>query len=220
MKQYDWAGAEADYQAAIRRNPRDATAHLWYSVFFMSQRRWREAATQLDEAVAIDPLSPVIHSNLGDLRCAQGDFTGALPHFDEALRFAPGYYTAMVGKVMCLVELGRYGPASTATQDMPEAQRNVYLRVIAALQDPSRVDEAVRQLQSHPLGGLYQAWAFVKLGQNVLALAALERMVGAGDPDRTDVYVYPAFKPLYADPRFQALVRQMGLPELGAEEVW
>ena len=217
--QFDWAAAEADYQAAIRRNPRDAIAHLWYGNYFMYQRRWSEAATQFDEAVTLDPLSPIIHRNLGLLRYAQGDCTGALPHYDEALRLAPGFYFAMRGKVECLVELGRYGPATTAAQDLPEARRNVYLSVIAALQDPSRVDEAVRQLQSDPLGGLFEAWAFVRLGQNELALAELERGFRESDQFAIAVYIVPAFKPIYADPRFQALVRQMGLPEVGAEEV-
>jgi tetratricopeptide (TPR) repeat protein len=219
FQQFNWAGAETDLQAAIRRNPRDATAHLWYGDYFMYQRRWREAATQLDEALALDPLLPNFHRELGVLRSAQGDCTGALPHYDEALRLAPSFYSAMTGKLVSLVELGRYGPASTAAQDLPEARRNVYLSVIAALQDPSRVDEATQQLQSHPLGGMFQAWAFVKLGQDELALAELERMVREGDPGRIGVYLQPAFKPLYADPRFQALVRQMGLPEVGAEEV-
>ncbi len=93
------------------------------------------------------------------------------------------------------------------------------LQPIAVLQDPSRVDEAVRQLQSHPLGSTDQAWAFAKLGQNELALAELERGFREGKPSRINIYVAPAFKPLYAEPRFQALLRQMGLPEVGAEEV-
>jgi TolB-like protein len=219
MNQFDWAAAEADYQAAMRRNPRDAAAHLWYGNYFMYQRRWSEAATQFDEAVTLDPLLPIIHRNLGVLRYAQGDCTGALPHYDEALRLAPGLYSAMREKVECLVELGRYGPASSAAQDLPEARRNVFLSVIAALQDPSRVDEAVRQLQSHPLGGTDQARVFVRLGQNELALAALERGFRESDQFRIVVYIVPAFKPLYADPRFKALVRQMGLSEVGAEEV-
>jgi hypothetical protein len=101
---------------------------------------------------------------------------------------------------------------------MPDAQRKVYLSVIAALQDPSRVEEAVQQLQSHPLGGLYHAWAFVKLGQNEFALEELERMFREREPSRSFVYRNPAFKPLYDDPRFQALVRQMGLPEVSAAE--
>jgi Tfp pilus assembly protein PilF len=217
--QLDWAGAEADYQAAIRHNPRDATAHLWYGVFLMDQRRWREAATQLDEAVALDPLSPIIHRLLGGFRYVQGDFTGALPHYDEALRLAPSLYLSIVSKVACLVELGRYGLASTAAQGLPEARRNGYLSVIAALQDPSRVDEAVQQLQSHPLVSTHQAWAFAKLGQNELALVELERMFREREPARTWLYRVPALKPLYGDPRFQALVRQMGLPEVGAEAV-
>jgi hypothetical protein len=33
------------------------------------------------------------------------------------------------------------------------------------------------------------------------------------------LYRVPAFKPLYMDARFQALARQAGLPEVGAEEV-
>lgn len=110
--------------------------------------------TQLDEAVALDPLSPIIHRFLGSFRYMQGDFTGALPQYDEALRLAPSLYLTKAVKVACLVELGRYGPASAAAQDLPEAQRKVYLSVIAALQDSSRVDEAVQQLQSHPLANI------------------------------------------------------------------
>jgi tetratricopeptide (TPR) repeat protein len=219
MTQFDWAGAEADYQAAIRRNPRDATAHLWYSIFFMNQRRWSEAATQHDEALALDPLSPIIHHDLGTLRHLQGDFTGALPHYDEALRLAPGLYFAMRDKVECLIDLGRYGSASTAAQNLPAAQRNVYSSVIAALQDPSRIDEVLQQLQSDPLASTDQARVFALLNQNELALAELERGFRERDPNQIFVYWQPAFKPLYADPRFQALLRQMGLPVVSAEEV-
>lgn len=39
------------------------------------------------------------------------------------------------------------------------------------------------------------------------------------EPSRLWLYRVPAFKQLYGDPRFQALVRQMDLPEVRAEEV-
>lgn len=93
------------------------------------------------------------------------------------------------------------------------------LQPIAALQDPSRVDEAVQQLQSHPLSSNDQARAFALLGQNELALAELERGFREGDPNRVFVYWQPVFKPLYAEARFQALVQQLRSPEVGAEEV-
>ena len=210
---FDWLGAEADYRAAVALNPRDVAARLWYGQFFMHQRRWREAAEQMDQAVALDPLSPIVHYSRGWLQDSQGDFAGALPHHDEALRLEPGLYIALVNKLEDLVDLGRYEAAIATAQDMPEPRRATFLSVIAALQNPSRVNDAIKQLISYPLGGTDQPWAFAKLGKYDLALAELERQFREHDSYRMMLCLVPAFKPFYSDPRFQALLRQMKLPE-------
>ena len=212
-RRFDWAGAETDYRAAISHDPRNSSARLWYGEYFMNQRRWREAAEQMEMTVELEPLSPINHYCLGWLKDSMGDFAGALPHLDQALRLEPGLYPAMVNKVADLVDLGRYQEAAAAAQQMPEPRRTEYLAVIAAVQDPSLVDAAVAQLQANPLGGTDQPWALMKLGKRELVLEELERQFRERGPYRIWILMIPAFQPLYSEPRFQALVRQMNLPE-------
>jgi TolB-like protein len=95
-RQYDWAGAEADFRAVIASNPQDATAHQWYGEILMYERRWHEAEAEFDAAVAIDPLSPVMQHLKGFSLMLQGDSVAALPYFDEALRLAPGFTFATI----------------------------------------------------------------------------------------------------------------------------
>ena len=49
------------------------------------------------------------------------------------------------------------------------------------------------------------------------ALLELEREFRERGPCRGWLLLVPAFRPLYSDPRFQALVQQMGLPRTRVE---
>ncbi len=213
LNEFDWSGAELDFRASIASNPRDSTAHQWYGQFFASQGRWREAAAELDRAVALDPLAQIIVYNRGLLQDSQGDFEGALPYLDETLKLSPGFYLAGMSKMVDLVELGRFEQARALVPELPEHRRQAVTSLIAAIEDKSRTEAALKQLSAQPLGGLDQAWALAKLGKRELALAELERLFRTRDPVRVYVLQTYAFRPLYPDPRFRALVRQLRLPE-------
>jgi hypothetical protein len=51
------------------------------------------------------------------------------------------------------------------------------------------------------------------LGQRDHALLALEQGVEERDPDVTELQVDPAYDSIRSDPRFQALVKKVGLPQ-------
>jgi len=214
MRQFDWAGAETDYRAAITRNPRDPTAHQWYGEFLMYQRRWPEAAVQYDTALAIDPLTPIIHLSRGLFFWYQGKPAAALPDFDEALRLEPDFHVLTFEKMKVLVELGRFDEAMAAARDLPVGERGAALSFIAAMQDPLQKDAAVQEIMAHSPGGLIgKPSLLAMLGRNELALDELERLFRDHDPYCVFLNVIPAFDPLRQDPRFQALLRQIKLPQ-------
>ncbi len=210
---FDWAGAQADFEATIASNPRDATAHQWYGQFFATQGRWPEAVAKLDRAIELDPLSPIIVYNRGLVQDAQGDFTGALPYLDQAITLSGGLNIYAMSAFVDRTTLGRREQALAAVRELPEERRAVLASLVDALEDRTRTEIAVAQLDAHPLAALDQPWAFVTLGRNDLALDALERMFAAKDPNRVYVLQTHAFRVLYPDPRFRALVRELGLPE-------
>ena len=66
--EYDWdfAGGEAEYKKAFELDPNDASAHQWYAqdLAWIGGRE-QEALAEADRARQLDPLSPIITSNVG-----------------------------------------------------------------------------------------------------------------------------------------------------------
>jgi len=65
--EWDWFGAETDFNWAIGLNPRYSTAHLWYSAFLRSMGRFGEAKNELDRAQELDPFSMSVLTSIGAL---------------------------------------------------------------------------------------------------------------------------------------------------------
>jgi len=213
MYAFDWQGAEADYRAAIASDPRDAGIHQWYGELLAYQRRWKESAAQYDAAVALDPLAPIIYQSRGVLYLMGGDSAAALSNLDEALRLVPGFSFAAHLKTLALIDLRRFDDAAVAARDLPDDDREMMSSIIAAVQDPSRSDDAVRQIMAHDADSIPgRPFSLAMIGRRDLALAELERLFAMDDPYRSFTYCVSAFDPLHADPRFQALLRQIGLP--------
>jgi len=62
---YDWPGAEREFQRAIQLNPGLADAHFGYGIVFMApQGRGEETLREMLTARDLDPLSPVINTYL------------------------------------------------------------------------------------------------------------------------------------------------------------
>ena len=62
---WDWPGAEAEFQQAIALDPAWAAAHKWYSISLLAAGRPIEALREIRLARERDPLSLVISTDLG-----------------------------------------------------------------------------------------------------------------------------------------------------------
>ena len=215
--QFDWAGAEADFRAAIAANPRDATAHQWYAEILANQRRWAEAEVEYQAAAAIDPLSAVIQFSYGESKAREGQSLAALTYFDASLKIAPGFYEPKNSKAMTLLDLRRFDEAAAIFRTMEPTERDMKLSIIAALLDPAKKPAAVRQVLAHGGNGVIRKPSLLaRLGQYDLTLSELERQFANKAPLREFLYAAPEFEPLHANPRFQVLLRQINLPQPSA----
>ena len=87
--EWDWQGAEKEFQEAIELNPNYATARHWYSAMLWSQHRFEQAKREAELAIQLDPLSAAITSNLGDLYYVSGHFDEAIEQYKKALELNP-----------------------------------------------------------------------------------------------------------------------------------
>ncbi|MFI5419326.1 MAG: adenylate/guanylate cyclase domain-containing protein [Nitrososphaerales archaeon] len=67
-KEWDFVRSEKEFRLAIKLNPSYATAHHFYAYGYLAPcGRYAEAISEMGEAKRLDPLSPIISANLGDM---------------------------------------------------------------------------------------------------------------------------------------------------------
>ena len=216
---FDWAGAEQDFRAALAANPADVTAHQWYAEMLLQQRRFSEADVQLEAALALDPLSAVLQFSRGISLATEKKYSQALAYYDASLRIAPGFFEPMNAKVMALIDLRRFDEAEAIVRGMPSLARELRLSLIAAIKDPSKKAAAIEQVMTHGGDSVFQKPPLLaRLGEYDLVLKELERLFAQKAPFREYAYVIPEFDPLHDNPRFKALLQQIGLPRAAPGE--
>ena len=95
---WDWIGAEREFQHAIQLNSRYPTAHHWYAMScLVPTGRLDDALEQMTLAQSLDPVSAIIARDVAVVHLYRGDFDAALDHCDQTIElnphFAPAYLT-------------------------------------------------------------------------------------------------------------------------------
>jgi tetratricopeptide (TPR) repeat protein len=111
FEQWDWAGAEREYQRAIDLAPSYATAHHWYANNLSYRGRHEEAIAQARRAVAVDPLSPILHVALAHAHLLAGRYDEASSQRAKALEIEPASANAHLFQGMAYMRQARYEEA-------------------------------------------------------------------------------------------------------------
>jgi tetratricopeptide (TPR) repeat protein len=90
--------------------------------------RYDEAVEMIRSAREVDPLSPIINSNVGQFLFMAGRFDEALAELDRCLERNPGFYVAERFKAFTLIALGRSDEAISILERHAAAQDDVRVR--------------------------------------------------------------------------------------------
>ncbi|TKS54880.1 tetratricopeptide repeat protein [Luteimonas yindakuii] len=221
---WDWAAAEAAFRRAIELNPGLADAHFGLAHLLSNTGRADEAAVLAREAMALDPLSPVIHAIGGWFVAPPGE---AAAYMDRALELDPDYWLALLMRgasraaagdpARGLADLERArvlcGDCSHAlvTRGMVAARagdRELTLRILRTMEARDREG----YWPASTLATLHNA-----LGDAATALDLLERAWRERDVRMVFLKAdEPARWPnLREEPRYRALVQRMGFADSG-----
>ena len=108
----DVKGAMADYDEAIRLDPRAANTRLFRSSLFRNAGNHDRAIDDLSEAIRIDPSVALFHTRRGLSYYAKHDYERAIADFTESLRLNPGNIDAVWGRGRANAYAGYKGRAS------------------------------------------------------------------------------------------------------------
>ena len=219
---YDWPGAEREYQRAIELNPAYEPAHRRYGLLLMELGRNEEAIAKFKQSQELDPLSVLGYFQLGMEFYFARQYDRTIEQEKKALELAPDYFgphdyvaAAYLQKSMYQESIAAYEELLETSHDQPRAFSdlgNAYA-VAGRTTDARKMLDQLIELSKHRyVRGIELARIYVGLGDKDKAFECLERSYA----DRSitafvGFKVDPRFDPLRSDPRFANLLRRMNL---------
>src|SRR5580700_1882089 len=226
--EYDWdfAGGEAEYKKAFELDPNDATAHQWYAqdISWIGGRE-QEALAEIKRAQQLDPLSPIISSNVGTVQAVGRKFDEGIATCEKVAVENPTF--AQVHFCLAYAYWGK----------------GMYPRVVEQYKlwgqldgDPKDVEFAAALEQGLHAGGWKEALTKgieVRLAQRKAGYTSAYDIAvlyaGLGEKNEVFRWLTAAYEerdyqmeslrtdfrldPVRSDPRFAELVRKVGLPQ-------
>jgi TolB-like protein/Tfp pilus assembly protein PilF len=89
--EWDWSGAQEEFQLAIELNPGYVEAYHWRATLLSMMGRHAEALREKNRALAIDPLSVVIRTDLARMSYFARDYDQSLEQYRAALDMDPNF---------------------------------------------------------------------------------------------------------------------------------
>ena len=215
---YDWQGANSDYERAIRLEPGYATAHQWYGETLCYQGRLEEALYQLELAKTANPLSVVVRHVSGYFLFWSGRLDEAEVHYMDALALGGQPLRWTIHNLDILNTFrGDYDEARRRARQLAEMENfdpAADLARIDAIENPAlkeRALELLRQRQDLGNGVFGKALQYALLEEYELSLEDLEKGFATGDPFAAQMNYMKIYDPIRDNPRFQAMLKEMNL---------
>ena len=221
-RDWDWVGAETEYKRALQLNPADPTAHHWYSLHLSRMRRPEEAEREIQQALALDPLSLIINTDAAETAYWAGDLQKALARVNSVLALNPGFAEAHMSKGKILVQLHQYQEAQAEYETGKRLGRYPYyadalqIHSIALAGDKENALKSVRQLESawpgNHLSGADIAMVYCGLHDTDIAMKWFQTAYRQHNRGMGMVGIDPVYDGCRADPRFGDFLNQLHLP--------
>jgi TolB-like protein/DNA-binding winged helix-turn-helix (wHTH) protein/Tfp pilus assembly protein PilF len=217
---WDWSGAEREYQRAIELNPNYATAHQGYGEYLRMMGRQDEALAESKRALELDPLSLIIVAEAGMPFYYERRYDEAIKQFQKALELDPKFAPAHDFLGLAYEGEGKYEQALVEYQlalgsgGAPRILGNIGA-VYAKIGKRGGAQKILEHLknQTEPSGyrSLEVAVINASLGEKDQAFEWLEKAYKERAWLMITLKVEPGWDSLRKDSRFQDLVRRVGL---------
>ncbi len=226
--EWDWLGAEADFKKALELNAKYPTAHQWYASYLMQMGKFGPAKEEIEKAHQLDPLSPIISSNLGHYAYYEHRYDDAIKHCNKTLEMVPDFWVAHHYRGLAYAMKGMHAEAIRDFRGLLESPGDGPLKEGSVENDPEvaaslgftygisgRRQEAIAILgrlkalsSKRYVSPRYLAIVSIGLNEKDEAITQLGHAFESRHPGLVLIRIDPLFDSLRSEPKFKELVKR------------
>ena len=215
---WQWSDAEKNFRRSLELNPNYATAHDWYSQYLVTRGRMTDALEQIRRAQKLDPLSSLIGADAGAVEAMNGNVTTAIKGLEQVVKLDPGLPLAHQWLGFAYFLAGRQDDyvaemeKELATQPSDLAHANLAFALHKAGRSAAAEAQKVIVRRNEPgIEPMSVAGAYMAIDDHDHAIEWLAKGVDRHTGTMTYITWPPWFDDIQHDPRYEVLLRRMGL---------
>ena len=213
---FDWKGADETYQKALSLEPENPD--ILYSIgggLYFAIGRWKESIELMKKCIALDPLRPISHLNLGNILTHAGRTEDGIAYFKKTLDLNPQFQRAhmYLGRNYLLL-----GKKELALKEMQQENLEVFRTfgmalAYHALDKKKEADDVLNDFTER----FQNDWSYLLAelhayrGEKDKALMWLEKAYNKKDGWLVFLKGDPLLKNLKDDNRYKTFMKKMNL---------
>jgi TolB-like protein len=217
---YQWDSAATEFERAVQLDGHSVEARVQYARHLLFRGRTADAMEQLMTARAEDPASALLLSWISYAYYLGGRVDSALAESRRAIENDPENFTTMTFGAIIRIGAGLLDEARALhPRQPPGSSTRTWILAKAGDTAAARAHLMAEDAESPQpwLAETRRAFGNLGLGDTARALTALERATDANEIwSSMQPVTDPLFDDLRASPRFQAVVRRVGLSDPGS----
>jgi TolB-like protein/DNA-binding winged helix-turn-helix (wHTH) protein/Tfp pilus assembly protein PilF len=222
LRSFDWDfdAAGKEFRQAIELNPSYATAHHWNAMNLGLLGRHKEALVEMRKAENLDPLSLIINSDLAEFLLLTHSYDESVKQSRKIIEMDATFATGhkQLGDAYLLKQMDREAVAELQEAVRLSGGSPICIADLArAYVASGKMNEALKLLSDLKKSSNASftnapqiAMIYASMGDNEQAMNWLERAYE--ERFNPSILLRSGFDPLRSDPRFEDLLRRVGLP--------
>jgi eukaryotic-like serine/threonine-protein kinase len=224
LHNWQWEQAQTEFEHSLKLSPTYATANHWYAEYLMTVGKHAEALAVMKISQESDPLSLIINVAAGwQLYCARR-YDEAIEQLRRTIELDPNYPVTYWILGLLLRKTGNYEQAiaegekavklSGGSPLMRAALAHTFGAAGRTKEATHMLDDLTELATQKYVAPYFFAGIHIGLGEHERAIEYLEKSYEEHSHWLIYLHIDPSMDRLRDDPRFQSLLRRIGLPGL------
>ena len=223
---WQWHDAQAEFKRSLELNPTYPTANHWHAEYVMTMGRQVEAIAKMKNSQELDPLSLIINVAIGWASYMARRYDEAIEQLLRTVELDPNYPVTywilgllyrITGRYELAVTAGEKGVNLSGGSPMMHAALAHTYRMSGRAKEALQVLDDLTKLAKHRyVAPHFFAGIYIGLGENECAIDYLEKSYEEHSHWLIYLHIDPSMDALRSNPRFQDLLRRVGLPARAA----